>query len=412
MDVTLRPITEDEWPAYCRRVEAGFGQVATEQTVAGWRRLTEMERTLAAFDGDQIIGTAGAYTLELTVPGGGLVRAAGVTAVGVAPTHRRRGVLRSMMVRQLDDVVALGEPIAVLTASESIIYGRFGYGLATSQTKIALEVRHSAFGRPVTDPGRLRLIDPEESKKLLPGVFDAARRRQPGDVTRSEAFWEIAAEDPEFWREGRPAGVFRVVHEDASGRADGYAVYRYQGKWPDGNPAKVVDVEDWAAADDQVELALWRYLLDLDLVAEVQAWDLPVEHPLRWALADPRRLRTQAVTDHLWVRILDVPAALAARTYGAEDRLVLDVADPFRPESAARYRLDGAGAGAAACVPVEGGEADLALDVSDLGAIYLGGVRPSTLARAGRITEHTPGALRRADQLFAAEKPPWCRTGF
>jgi predicted acetyltransferase len=332
---------------------------------------------------------------------------AGVTAVGVRSTHRRKGVLTSMMRAQLDDVRERGEPIAGLYASESIIYGRFGYGLASLQVGIEIETAHSAFRDPLPD-GRLDIVDKEAAAKVLPGIHDRARRQQPGDINRVPAWWDNFFKDKEKEREGASAR-FYVVHESEPGEADGYVAYRIKGDWPSGLPGATLRIQDWAATSEAAYVNLWRQLLDVDLVAKVAAWKRPVDEPLRWLLADPRRLQTKALTDELWLRPVDVAACLAARGYPTEGRLVLEVVDTFL-DTSSRVALD-AGPTGATCTATDA-SADLTLGVAELGAIYLGGTLASNLARAARIDEHAPGALRRADVLFSSDRAPYCRTMF
>src|SRR5207249_11070982 len=221
MDLEIRPVTADEFPSYSRACEAAFGEIPTDEDTEDWRRQTELDRTLAAFDGGEVVATAGAFSLELTLPGLACVPAAGVTAVSVRTTHRRRGILRRLMTRQLDDVAARGESIAILTASESIIYGRFGYGPASQLNGITIDKDRSAYASPPADSGRLRAVDLQTAAKVLPEVHDRARRRQPGDVSRTGTWWDVTLADRESRRGGR-SGLFCVVHEDGAGQADGY----------------------------------------------------------------------------------------------------------------------------------------------------------------------------------------------
>jgi predicted acetyltransferase len=410
MAIELRPVTDEEFPTYSRAVEAVFGDQPTAERVENWRHVFEADRSLAAFDGGEMVATAGAFTFELTLPGGTTVPAAGVTAVGVQPTHRRQGILRRMMQRQLDDVAARGEPVAILTASETGIYGRFGYGLASFSAVYELETDYGAFAVPLDGAGRLRMIDADTAAKVLPGVYERARHLTPGAVNRVPGYWNMFLSDKEWDRHGASA-LFHVVHESTAGEADGYACYRLKGSWDDSLPAGKVFLIDMAATSDEVALALWRYLLDIDLMKSVSTpAGRPVDEPLRHRLAEPRRLLTKQVSDMLWARILDVPAALSARRYGTEDQLVIELADAFRPGNDGRYLVSGSPE-AAQCERSHD-TPDLAMGAPELGAIYLGGVAPSTLARAGRITELTTGALRRADAFFSSSPLPYCATHF
>lgn len=402
VNLHLRRITPAEVADYIRAVEAGFGFRSSDEEIAGWSSLTEVDRTAVVFDGDDMVGTSGAFSLEVSVPGGRQVKASGVTAVTVRATHRRRGLLRQMMDKLLDDARERGEPLAVLTASESHIYGRFGFGAASFGASVSIATDRSGF-RAVPDvPGRFRMVDDKTVRDTFPAIHDAVRRRRPGDIGRTDPWWDLAAVDSEIMRNGAKK-AFRVLHEDAAGNPDGYATYRYSGTWEDGNPAKAVSVDEVVAAGTQVELALWRYLLDLDLVATVKA-ELPLDSVLRWALVEPRRYLVKQVTDQLWVRLLDVPAALSARTYSEPGHLVIRVLD----EATFRLSVDENGVGV--CEPSTE-EPDVTLGHEELGSVYLGAVRFTTLSGAGRA-DGSRSALRRADAMFASEHAPFLSTGF
>lgn len=409
MDFELRAVTEEEFPAYWRVVEAGFGYQTSGESTARWRRVTELDRTLAVFDRDQIIATAGAFSMGLTVPGGQTVPVAGVTTVGVRPTHRRRGVLRLMMDRQLDDVAARNEPIAILTASESIIYGRFGYGLATKHASTAIDSRYTDFARPLDADGRIEQVSAEDAAKVVPEIHEAARRRQPGDITRSAAEWAEIVADHKWEREGG-SGNFWAVHRNGAGQLDGYVRYRTRHDETPNEPGMTIHIQDLVGTDSPAELALWAYVFGIDLVRWIKADVRPLDEPVRWRLADPRRFNTTRISDFVWVRIVDIPAALAARRYQQAGQVTLDVVDGFRPANTGRYTLDG-GPDGAACTPA-GAAADLTLSAADLGAAYLGGTSLSMLAAAGRVEEHRPGAAAAADAMFLTPVPPFCRTGF
>jgi predicted acetyltransferase len=410
MTYQMRPITMEEWAPFSRAADFAFGGQSTEQDLERYRATFEPERSLAVFDGERIIATAGALSLELTLPGSVRLPVAGVVAVGVVPTHRRRGLLSQMMRRQLADVRARGEALAVLTASESVIYGRFGYGVATSRMHFEIERHHAQLAqhaRAVQPEGELRLVEQAEALPRLIALYDELRLRQPGAVSRTPAFWEAEMLAPVT----ADSGVrFFVVYEGASGRVEGAAYYRPQRQSMDNLSQTTVLVEEVLAVTSAARVALWRYLLALDLVAKIRAVNRPIDEPLRWMLADPRRLRVTAINDDLWLRPIDIAVALAARRYTAAGRLVLAVEDAFLAENTGSYALD-CGQDGAACRRTDE-TADLALGVADLGAAFLGGVRFSTLAAAGRVEEGSPGALARADALFAAEAVPYSGTPF
>lgn len=409
MSYEIRPVTLDEFKAYGRAAGAAFSEQPSDDDLEGWKLTFEPERSLATFDEEEIVGTAGAFTFELTLPRLTMTPAAGVTAVGVLPTHRRRGILTAMMGRLLDDVRARGEAMAVLMASESTIYGRYGYGIATSMATYEIERGHAAFARRWDVPGRVRMISHEEALRVLPPLYEQVRRLQPGALNRSQAKWESLLRNPEKPM-GNEGPRFYVAYTSAAGEIEGVAQYRVKLQWEGGLHTSVLVVRELTALTGEANAALWQFFFGVDLMQAVQAVNRPVDEPLRWMLADSRRLRTTRLTDDLWVRLMDIPAALAARRYASTRRVVFEVRDTFRPEVAGRYALEGGPEGAEC--HATNAEAELMLDVADLGAAYLGGVRFSTLARAGRVVAQTPDALARADAMFASEPAPWCATPF
>ena len=406
----IRPVGEDELPAFVAAEHVAFSVELKPERFEAIRGIVELDRTLAAFDAGRIVGPAGAGSWELTVPGPGTVPAATITAVAVLPTHRRQGVLTALMARQLDDVVDRGEAVAVLTASESIIYGRFGYGLATWAMGFAIDRPHAGLARPAEAGGRVLMLDGDEAPKRIPDLYDDLRRRQPGALSRPPGWWADYFRDPEDEREGA-SPRFYALHESDAGEADGFVSYRVKKNWTDdGVAAGDTQVYELYGSSPAVRAALWQFCLGVDLTATLSCWNAPIDEPLRWMLADPRRFRVTAVSDWLWVRLVDVPAALSGRGYAAPGRLVLDVADSFKPHNTGRYELD-AGPEGAECRRTDA-EPDLAMSVADLGALYLGGVGCTALARAGRIEERRPGALAAGDALFATSDTPWCSTEF
>ena len=405
----IRPVAADELPGFARAVDTAFGLHATDDLVAHTRSVVELDRTLAVVDDGEIVAGAAALSFELTLPGLTTVPAAAVTEVGVLPTHRRQGLLTALMERQLDDVAARGEPVAVLGASESRIYGRYGYGCAATCLSVKIETAGDRPSRPGPEGSRFRLVGREAMAAVLPGIHDRYRIVQPGEVSRTAGWWEGFLLDPEVFR-GDAGPRFAVVYHDPAGDPAGYVTYRMEVDWLRDDDHTLF-VEDLVAVTPEARNALWRYCLSVDLVTTVTAPNVPVDDPFGWTLADPRRFAVTAVSDLLWLRLVDVAAALAARRYGGEGVLVLDVGDAFRPRNAGRYRLD-AGPDGAECRRDDGGEPDLSLGVSQLAAGFLGGVRFSTLAGAGLVTELRPGALARADALFASSPMPWCATDF
>ncbi|HYN47560.1 MAG TPA: GNAT family N-acetyltransferase [Candidatus Nanopelagicales bacterium] len=407
----IRTATPDTVRAFLEPLVTAFGEGLTDAEFDDWRHNIEPERLVAAFDGDAAVATAAAFTFRLTVPGGE-VAAAGVTAVGVEPGHRRQGILRSLMRQQLDDVRTRGEPVAVLWASESAIYQRFGYGLGTLSGSFEIERGRTAWLRPRVPEGRVRLVDAAEALATFPPVYERMRAVTPGALSRTEDWWRWGIlHDAEHMRQG--AGPKLRYLFEVDGTAEGYALYRVKTDWDDRGPKGQLLVVEAMALTPRAERAVWSFLFGVDLMRTTKAGRVPVPHPLQLALADPRALGLTA-GDGLWVRLVDLPAALAARRCGAAGTLVLEVADAFCPWNAGRWRVTAAGEPGAAVASVERTDApaDLALDVADLAAAYLGAFRLSDLARAGRVAELASGALRRADALLAAERAPWCATMF
>jgi predicted acetyltransferase len=406
--IDLRSVTDAEFPAYARAIGTAFGSLPEERTVGDWRAVLPLDRTIAAFERDDIVGTAAAYSFHLTLPGARTEPAAGVTFVGVRPTHRRRGLLTAMMRHQLDDVVRRGEALMVLVASEAPIYGRFGYGAAVFGAAWTVGTDALELALPSRAAGRVRLVDDEEARKVVPAVFDRARTRHVGAVTRSDEVWNNLYASRK--KEGALGSSFTVLHEADDGEPDGFARYRIEWGAPEGPLRNTIVVVDLDALDDEIEAALWDYLLHVDLVGSVRATNRPVDEPLRWRLADMRRVEVTRVTDRLWVRVVDPATALAARRYPISDGLVVGLVDRFRPENGGRWRVEGSPDGAT-CVRTDRSP-DLTLGAPELGSLFLGGVSATTLARSARIDEHTPDALTRADAFFCTRPAPWCATQF
>jgi predicted acetyltransferase len=402
MSWTVRRSTADDIPALLRADWAAFGDRPRDEHVEDARAFLEVDRTFVAVDGEHVVGTSGALSLELTVPGPVTVRVAGVTYVGVMPTHRRQGILTALIARVHDDARARNEPMAALLASEATIYGRFGYGVAVPTTSVEIERARAVFRRPVDITGRVRMLEPAEMADVLPGLHNRYRRRQPGEVSRSQAWWARRFVDRESDRRGAGAR-FAVVWEDPEPR--GYVTYRVTQRWDDGVPNGTLMVEELIALTAEARAGLWQYCFGVDLVGVVKAGNVPVDEPLPWMLTDGRRAKVTLTKDFLWVCILDVEASLAGRGYAGDQSLVFEVA------GVGRYRLTGGAPGDATCVPTDR-PADLVLHLADLSAAYLGGVRFTTLARAGLVCEVTPGALTTADALFTVSPGPYCCTGF
>jgi len=378
----------------------------TDEELEVSKGITEFDRTLAFFDGPEIVATAGIFSYEMTVPGG-VLPCAGVTRVGVLSTHRRKGLLTAMMRRQLDDIHERGEPLAALYASEAAIYVRFGYGLATYQASIEIERSRAAFANTVTGGGRLALVDVASAVPAFTRIWERARHSQPGMLGLDERWIRSELSDLELNREGA-SPQYRVLHQTGD-EPSGFAVYRIKMDWDAAGPNGTLRLEKLVAATTEAYAALWRHVLDVDLMARVSAEMRPVDEPLRFLLADGRQPKTR-IEDGLWVRLVDAAIALAGRRYAADGRLVLGIHDEFCPWNAGQLELQGGPSGAEARASTA--SPDLELDAATLGALYLGGNRFRSLYLAGRIKELTAGAIARADSMFSIDRAPWCPSHF
>lgn len=409
MTYPIRPITDTEWSTYSDVLSEGFGWSPHPDQITRWGEGTEFDRTLAAFDESVMVGVTGIHSFQMTVPGGRQVPTAGVTTVSVLPSHRRRGVLTSLMRRQLRDVYERGEPIAALYASEAGIYGRFGYGRAADQLTLRIATPRSAFVRNAPrDPAlRLTVVKPGERRADLKRVYEAQLAERPGQYSRNEYFWDRVLADEEYDRDGM--GHLRALLVEDDERVRGYALFRLRSTWTDGLPDGELHLNQLYALDPAAYALLWRGVLDRDLTARVIADGRPVDDPVGELLADPRQLRA-LVADELWVRVVDVPAALEARSYSAPVDLVLEVADEICPRNARRWRLTADSTGAA-CKPTEE-EADLALPVAALGGAYLGAGSLTAQLAAGLVTERSAGAVRRLETAMSWSPKPWAGNVF
>ncbi|WP_306190155.1 MULTISPECIES: GNAT family N-acetyltransferase [unclassified Streptomyces] len=405
----LRVLRRDEWDAWYDNLVRAFGggPAAPEERELD-RSLTEYDRSLGVWDGRTCVGTAGAFSFRMTVPGGALVPAAGITMVSVAATHRRRGVLTSLMRRQLDDVRSWGEPLAVLTASEPAIYGRFGYGAATFQVDAEIDTSRAGLSVPAgTDDVRLRYAAPAEVLDACETVYAALVPGRPGMLARRPGWERAGLLDPESERDG--ASPLQCVVAEREGEVTGYARFRTKLGWGVGGHDGTVRLEDLAALDPATEAALWRFLFGIDLTTTLTVRGRPVDDAWQYLVSDIRRCRPRR-RDALYLRPVDVGAALAARTYQAPVDVVLEVEDAFCAWNTGRWRLSGDAKGAS-CERTSDA-ADLELSVRELGAAYLGGVSLTALAAAGRVGELRAGALAEAAVAFGVAVAPWLPHGF
>jgi predicted acetyltransferase len=406
-DIVVQPLPADRFAEFDAVIMAAFGAHPDPRKKALVDGLQPADRRLVALDGDRPVGTAAAFSFAMTVPGGAELPVAGVTAVGVLGTHRRRGILRQLMAVQLDDIARRGESVAVLTASESGIYRRFGYGIGSFNAAYELESRRIGFDGPVGADLDLTLLRGDEATPVVAPIYERWRATRPGALAYTPAWWNALLGAQESYIGG--GQTFVVVCEPRPGHGGGFAIYRTDFE-PGGRFA--IDLRLLVATDPVVEARLWRYLVEIDLSETVRAELVPVDCPLRWWVTDPRQVRTVTLRDWLHVRVLDVPAALTARRYAVDDGLTIGVCDTFRPGPATDGRFVVAARHGEGRCERTGDEPDLTLDIAALGSMYLGGVRATELAAAGLVTQRTPGALARADALFGWPAAPFCPTHF
>ena len=406
MEITTRPITRDETVRFRAAIMLGFGEdLDDDEFPPEWLDdLLPLDRTSAAFDGDHIVGTLGGLPFEITVPGGGQVPMAGTTIATVAATHRRRGVLTAMMRDHFEDGLDRGEPLIGLWASESLIYGRFGFGVATEQDAIEIEqTRITVEG----DAGSVRLVSPDEAAAVFPTIYEAERLRRPGMLSRTADWWKHLFVDPSGRRRGFSS--MRLLLHETDGRPDGYAFYRQKPDWESGFPQGTLNVREIIATTPTAHTGLWRFLTSIDLYVEIVHWNLPVDDPLAWKVPDHRRIKRKR-WDALYLRLLDVVQAFEARTYGADGSVTLTVDDPFLPDVGGSFELSVVN-GNGRCRRIDDGPTDLCLGTTDLASLYLGGHSAAAMARAGRI-QGAPDAVGLFGRMVRGDIAPWCEEVF
>jgi len=391
---TSRP---DELAASLNPIWHYFGRVASEEDLERMSRILPAERVHAAVEDGSIVGGAGAYLFDTTVPGPHQVPTAGVVAVGVLPTHRRRGILHGLMRKQLDDAHERGEALATLYASEGAIYRRYGYGLASISGDIALPHAHAGFYAAPDPVGRARMVSYDEALELMPPIYDRVQAQTPGMLSRTREWWEVRRLSSGPWAKGEQ---MRVILE-IDGTPEAYATYRMEFEMEHGISRTVLQVGEAFGATPAATRDIWRFILDVDWVETVRAIFMPPDHPLFLLLAEPRRMGWVGA-EALWARLVDVGAALSARGYAGDGSVVLDVVDAFCPWNEGRWEVGPGGVERTKAAP------DLRLDVDMLGSAYLGGFTFAELERAGRVEELRKGGLARADALFRSDRHPWC----
>lgn len=408
MTIRIERVAPDRQDELLSPVGAAFGMTPDPARAAELGRIPELDVRIGAIDDGRIVAGMGSFTFELTVPGA-VVEMAGLTIVGVLPTHRRRGLLRRMMREYLDGVRARGQSISALFASEGSIYPRFGYGLASQVMEIEVDRDRSAFV-PTNEEHdvQCRFLSPAEALPAFAEIWNRARLATPGMLSRSQEWWQARRiVDHEWLRRGR--GPLERVLLSLDGVASAYALYRVTSSFEQSLPAGSLEVLEAIGDSPAATRAIWRWLFDVDLVRSIKAKHLAPEHPLVFLMAEPSRL--QARTMHgLWLRLVDAPAALRARRYASDGVTTLELVDPFCPWNEGRFRVEARGG--EATVERTIAPAELRLDAPALGSIYLGGFGVEQLAQAGRIEALRPDAVARATSMFRGTRAPWIPEGF
>lgn len=400
----LRPVTPDEFLQWLR-AESRAHSNRLDHDPEDLRPHFDLSRSIGVFEGANIVGGCVSHKLEMSIPGG-TSTVAGVANVAVQPTHTRQGIMTRMMRHQLNDIHERGEPLAALFASESGIYGRFGYGVGTQQEFWKLERPYNGYASRYESPGRVVFVEPQDIGEKLPEVFERSAAGRSGVFQKPPHKWEEESRSPDALdpnprvRGRGRGGIFYAAYEE-DGRLDGYVSYR--------SSRPTIFVNELMSVTRNATAALWRFCFDLDLMSITEAIKRPLDDPLPWMLADPRRLQ-RTIRDGVWLRIVDVPAALEQRSYLQPGRLILQVRDNTCPWNEATWELDGSPEGAT-CRP-SNSSPDLTIDVSALASAYLGTMGFHALHGAGLVDHHTPGALHLADRMFAVEHQPWTPFNF
>lgn len=392
MPVTIRTARPADLDAIKSLDAASFGDSWAPEAFADVFGVLDIESFLVATDGDIIIGTTADYPFTMTVPGGAL-EVPGVTWVAVEVTHRRRGVLRGLMQRQLSDFRAAGKAAAILTASESGIYGRYGYGVASHVRKIEIDRRRVSLHIP-GDASRVERVSKDVARKRMPEIHERWRAINSGALSRSDAWWDLLTKDRESERSGM-SELFYLMHDD------GFLAYRIKGDWNDGDARHMCWIADYIVVTPEAHRDLWQVVLGLDLTGTISGYRVPIDDPLQHLVNESRLVKTTHVGDGLWLRPLDVPTLLAARTYAVDVDVVIGVRDELFGDGT--YLLRGGNDGAT-CAPTDR-RADVTFDVAALGAAYLGGTRLAPLSAAGRI-DGDPSAMTRLDRAFLTDRAP------
>ncbi len=392
MPIELRASTWDDFPlvkVINARGENGF---RSQVDFDIHRLVFTPDRSIMAFDGKDMVGNALSYEMDMYIPGG-ISKIAAVASVSVQATHRRKGINRSIMKYQLDDIHSRQEPLAVLQASESIIYGRYGYGMASVESNLEIEKTRSAYAVDQVSEGQPYFIEESEAREIFPQIYAMAIENRVGMVSRKKNWWEFRFREPGL-KGGDPKSWF--IKYQKNGINEGYLRYTI-----DDAELNIIEL---IASSNEAYSSLWRLCLDMDLVDIIKAEHRPVDEELKWLLADPRRL-VEHSCDRYWVRLVDVKKALSQRSYSVDGSLTLKVKDSFLPWNQEVVELMSE-SGESSCV-TSTRNPDIVLSAGDLGAVYLGGINFSTLLAAGRIEEVTKGSVTKANLMFSTTRSPW-----
>ncbi|HEY4975780.1 MAG TPA: GNAT family N-acetyltransferase [Gaiellaceae bacterium] len=398
MTIEIRTCKDEEFAAGISPIWQYFGEGPKEELVDNFRRVLPADHINAAFDGEEVVGSASSYPFQMTIPGGP-VPTAGITLVGVSPTHRRQGILSKLMKQLLEGAHERGEPIAALWVAEETIYGRFGCGMTSINCEIRIDRAHTHY-RKHWERLEARQVTTEEALETFPGVYEQVAPSSPGMVARRCDWWEVRQLLDDTTQRHGTGPLVRVLLE-REGEPAGYALYSHRTEFIEGRSNSTLEVREAIGVDTAATASVWRYLFDIDLMAQIHIEYMPIDHPLFFLLAEPRRLRLRA-QDGLWLRLVDVESALRARSFASSEQLVLEVADSFCPWNEGCYRIEEGEISRA------GGEADLRLDVRELASVFMGGFSFAQLAGAGLVEELRPGGIACADRLFTSSPAPWC----
>jgi predicted acetyltransferase len=402
----IRPITESEFDAVYNCTMLTFGVPRSDADRADTRAWVELDRIVAAFDEGEVVATSGVVSLPIVVPGGSVVPAAAVTLVTTKPTHRRQGLMKRGMTALLDQAIERGEPLATLWASESSIYGNLGFGAAIDGSDLEIAPHHAALRSDAPrGAGRIRLLDSDGAKLVVPGIYDRVTAGVPGTMIRREQDWTAIFKDVAAARDGKVATRYAVYEDGGVDR--GYARYRMTEHWRDMNAAGEVEVIELHAADAAAHAELWQFVASLDLVTKIGVKLARSRNRLSPLLRDPRRLRSTS-GESIWVHLLDPVAALAARRYGVQGELVIEIDDPM---GYANGRFAVAGGPEEATVTKVDSAPDVTLSAESIGSAYLGTPRIEELAWAGRV-EGDPGAIALLDAMMRWPVEPYCTVHF